>query len=51
VLNATAGWCSTIGEIAGVKLPITTFPLQACVTEPLEPFLDVVIFREVCMSM
>jgi sarcosine oxidase subunit beta len=29
--------------MAGVKLPITTFPLQACVTEPLKPFLDTVI--------
>jgi sarcosine oxidase subunit beta len=43
VLNATAGWCSTIAAMAGVKLPITTFPLQACVTEALKPFLDVVI--------
>lgn len=43
VLNATAGWCSTIADMAGVKLPITTFPLQACVTEPLKPFLDIII--------
>ena len=43
VLNATAGWCSTIAAMAGVTLPITTYPLQACVTEPLKPFLDVVV--------
>jgi sarcosine oxidase subunit beta len=43
VLNATAGWCTTIADMAGVKLPITTSPLQACVTEPLKPFLDVII--------
>ena len=43
VLNATAGWGSTIADMAGVKLALTTFPLQACVTEPLKPFLDVVI--------
>ncbi len=43
VLNATAGWCTTIADMAGVRLPITTFPLQACVTEPLKPFLDVII--------
>ena len=43
VLNATAGWCSTISDMAGVKMPITTFPLQACVSEPLKPFLDVII--------
>ncbi|VAW31979.1 Sarcosine oxidase beta subunit [hydrothermal vent metagenome] len=43
VLNATAGWCSLIGDMAGVKLPVTSFPLQAMVTEPLKPFLNVVI--------
>jgi sarcosine oxidase, subunit beta len=43
VLNATAGWCSTIADMVGVRLPVTTFPLQACVTEPLKPFLDVII--------
>ena len=43
VLNATAGWGSLIAEMAGVPLPMTTFPLQACVSEPLKPFLDVVI--------
>jgi len=43
VLNATAGWASTIASMAGVRLPIVTHPLQACVTEPLKPFLDVVI--------
>ncbi|MGQ0602167.1 MAG: FAD-dependent oxidoreductase [Anaerolineales bacterium] len=43
VLNATAGWCSTICAMAGVKLPVTSVPLQANVTEPLKPFLDVVI--------
>lgn len=43
VLNATAGWCSLIADMVGVKLPIETRPLQACVTEPLKPFLDVVI--------
>ncbi len=42
-LNATAGWCTTIADMAGVRLPVTTFPLQACVTEPLKPFLDVII--------
>src|SRR6185503_8119748 len=43
VLNATAGWCAIISDMAGVKLPIETRPLQACVTEPLKPFLDVVV--------
>jgi sarcosine oxidase subunit beta len=43
VLNATAGWATTISSMAGVPLPIVTHPLQACVTEPLKPFLNVVI--------
>ncbi|MET0810662.1 MAG: FAD-dependent oxidoreductase [Thermoleophilaceae bacterium] len=43
VLNCTAGWSSLISDMAGVQMPITTHILQACVTEPLKPFLDVVI--------
>jgi sarcosine oxidase subunit beta len=43
VLNATAGWASTVAALAGVRLPIVTFPLQAAVTEPLKPLLDPVI--------
>jgi sarcosine oxidase subunit beta len=43
VLNCTAGWSSLTSAMAGVKLPISTHILQACVTEPVKPFLDVVI--------
>jgi sarcosine oxidase subunit beta len=43
VLNATAGWATTISQMVGVPLPIVTHPLQACVTEPLKPFLNTVI--------
>jgi len=43
VLSCTAGWSTLIGEMAGVPLPITTHILQALVTEPLKPLLDVVI--------
>jgi sarcosine oxidase subunit beta len=43
VVNATAGWCSTIGHMAGIELPIVTYPLQALVTERLKPFLHHVI--------
>jgi sarcosine oxidase subunit beta len=43
VLNCTAGWSTLIAEMAGVPLPITTHILQACVTEPVKPFLDVVV--------
>jgi sarcosine oxidase subunit beta len=43
VLNATAGFCSTVAKLVGLRLPITTHPLQAFVTEPLKAFLDKVI--------
>jgi len=43
VLSCTAGWSTLIGEMASVPLPITTHILQALVTEPLKPLLDVVI--------
>ena len=43
IVNATAGWASTICKMANVSMPIVTHPLQACVTEPLKPFLNVVI--------
>jgi sarcosine oxidase subunit beta len=43
VVNATSGWCTVVARMAGVKLPVTSHPLQACVTEPLKPFLDKVI--------
>jgi sarcosine oxidase subunit beta len=43
VVSATAGWSSTVASMAGVELPITTHILQAFVTEPLKPLLDVVI--------
>jgi sarcosine oxidase, subunit beta len=32
-----------IADMAGVPLPITTHILQAFVTEPLKPFLDVIV--------
>ena len=43
VLNCTAGWSSLVSDMAGVPMPITTHILQACVTEPMKPLLDVVI--------
>ncbi|HEX6303482.1 MAG TPA: FAD-dependent oxidoreductase [Anaerolineales bacterium] len=43
VLNATAGWCSTIAKMVGLRLPVVTHPLQALVTEPLKPFLNTVV--------
>ena len=43
VLNCTAGWSTLVADMAGVALPITTHILQAFVTEPLKPLLDVVV--------
>jgi sarcosine oxidase subunit beta len=43
VLNATAGWCSTVAAMVGLRLPVVTHPLQALVTEPLKPFLNAVV--------
>jgi sarcosine oxidase subunit beta len=43
VISCTAGWSTLVADLAGVPLPITTHILQAFVTEPLKPFLDVII--------
>ncbi len=43
VLQAVAGMSSEVARMAGFKLPIKTIPLQACVTEPVKPFLDAII--------
>src|ERR671924_394280 len=43
VINCTAGWSTLVADMAGVPLPITTHILQAFVTEPLKPLLDVVV--------
>jgi sarcosine oxidase subunit beta len=43
VISAVAGWSTLVCDMAKVELPITTHILQACVTEPVKPLLDVVI--------
>ena len=43
VVNCTAGWASQLSNMAGVRLPITTHPLQAAVTEPVKTFLPTVV--------
>jgi sarcosine oxidase subunit beta len=43
VVNCTAGWATLIADMAGVRLPIITHPLQAAVTEPVKMFLDAVV--------
>jgi sarcosine oxidase, subunit beta len=43
VISCTAGWSTQVCDLAEVPLPVTTHILQAFVTEPLKPFLDVVV--------
>jgi sarcosine oxidase subunit beta len=42
-VSAVAGWSTLVCGLAEVRLPITTHILQAFVTEPTKPFLDVII--------
>lgn len=43
VISMVAGSTPRITEMVGLKTPIEIFPLQACVTEPVKPFLDTII--------
>jgi sarcosine oxidase subunit beta len=43
VLQAVAGSSTLLADMAGFRLPIRTVPLQACVSQPLKPFLDVIV--------
>jgi sarcosine oxidase, subunit beta len=40
---AAAGHSSVLAKLAGFKLPVTSYALQALVTEPVKPRLDVVV--------
>lgn len=40
VIQAVAGHSSLLAAKAGFGMPITTYPLQAMVTQPVKPFLD-----------
>ena len=37
------GFSSRVAKLAGFRLPIRTVPLQACVSQPLKPFLDPIV--------
>ena len=39
-IQAVAGHSSLVAAMAGFKLPILSYPLQAMVTQPVKPFLD-----------
>jgi sarcosine oxidase, subunit beta len=43
VLSAVAGYTPRITQMVGVRTPLVIQPLQACVTEPLKPFLDQIV--------
>ncbi|KQS05367.1 sarcosine oxidase subunit beta [Sphingomonas sp. Leaf357] len=43
VALAVAGHSTTLAEMAGFRLPVTSYALQAFVTEPLKPVLDTVV--------
>ena len=40
---AVAGHSSVLAEKAGFRLPVTSYTLQACITEPVKPILDCVV--------
>ncbi len=40
VVQCVAGHSSVLAGMAGLRLPIRSFPLQAMVTHPVKPFLD-----------
>lgn len=43
VMIATGGLNYDVAMMAGVELPIRSFPLQAMVTQPLKPFLNTLV--------
>ena len=43
VLSAVAGATPTVLNMVGLDSPIDIYPLQACVTEPMKPWLDTII--------
>ena len=43
VLSAVAGFTPRITNMAGVDTPIVIHPLQACVSEPMKPWLDTIL--------
>ena len=43
VVQAVAGFSSVVAKMAGIRLPIRSIPLQACVSQPLKPFLNSII--------
>ncbi|WP_126177120.1 sarcosine oxidase subunit beta family protein [Tsuneonella rigui] len=45
---ATAGHTTTLADMLGFRLPMTSYALQAFVSEPLKPVLDTVVLSPAC---
>ena len=43
VISMVAGSTPRIAELVGLETPIEIYPLQACVSEPVKPFMDAII--------
>ena len=43
VAIVTAGHSSQVAELAGLRLPVNSFPLQAMVSEPIKPIINTVV--------
>ena len=43
VAIVTAGNCSVVADMAGIRLPVSSFPLQAMVSEPVKPIINCVV--------
>ena len=43
VISMVAGSTPRITSMLGLRTPIQIYPLQACVTEPVKPFMDTII--------
>ncbi|SEG55705.1 FAD-dependent oxidoreductase [Marinobacterium lutimaris] len=43
VISMVAGSTPRITEMLGIRTPIEIFPLQACVSEPVKPFMDTIV--------
>ena len=43
VIQAAGGLNGQVAALAGIELPIRCYPLQAMVTQPLKPFLDILV--------
>ncbi|MFN2349143.1 MAG: sarcosine oxidase subunit beta, partial [Thioalkalivibrio sp.] len=43
VISMVAGSTPRVTSMAGITTPIVIHPLQACVTEPMKPWLDTII--------